>query len=159
RPRAGEVLVHMAAAPINPSDLMFINGMYGVKKPLPAIPGLEGSGTVVAFGGGLMARFLVGKRVACHAAAPSVAGGTWSEYLATPAQFCVPLRKQVDLEQGATMLVNPLTAWALVNEARRGEDKAIVQTAAASAVGRMIWRLAKKSSVLVINVVRRKEQV
>src|SRR5215470_8583072 len=93
RPAAGEVLVRMAAAPINPSDVSFINGLYGVKKPLPAIPGFEGSGTVVATGGGLMGRFLMGKRVACHAAAPNVAGGTWAEYLATPANFCVPLRK------------------------------------------------------------------
>jgi NADPH:quinone reductase-like Zn-dependent oxidoreductase len=159
RPAAGEVLVRMAAAPINPSDVAFINGMYGLKKPLPAIPGFEGSGTVVAAGGGVMARFLMGKRVACHASSPNVAGGTWAEYLAVPASFCVPLRKQVDIEQAATMLVNPLTAWALVDEARRGSHKAIVQTAAASALGRMIWRLARKSSIPVINVVRRAEQV
>jgi NADPH:quinone reductase-like Zn-dependent oxidoreductase len=159
RPAAGEVLVRMAAAPINPSDVAFINGMYGVKKALPAIPGFEGSGTVVAAGGGMMARFLMGKRVACHASSPNVAGGTWAEYLAVPASFCVPLRKQVDIEQAATMLVNPLTAWALVDEARRGGHNAIVQTAAASALGRMIWRLGRKSSIPVINVVRRAEQV
>jgi NADPH:quinone reductase-like Zn-dependent oxidoreductase len=159
RPAAGEVLVRMAAAPINPSDAMFIEGLYGVKKALPTIPGFEGSGTVVAAGGGVMARLLMGKRVACHAAAPNVAGGTWAEYLMTPAHFCVPLRKQVDFEQGATMLVNPLTAWALVDEARRRGHKAVVQTAAASAVGRMIWRLATRFSIPVINVVRRAEQV
>jgi NADPH:quinone reductase-like Zn-dependent oxidoreductase len=159
RPAAGEVLVRVAAAPINPSDVAFINGMYGVKKPLPAIPGFEGSGTVVAVGSGMMARLLAGKRVACHAAAPNVAGGTWAEYLATPAHFCVPLRKQVDIEQAATILVNPLTAWALVDKARRSKHKAIVQTAAASALGRMIWRLAKRFSIPVINVVRRGEQV
>ena len=36
RPGPGEVLVKVAASPINPSDLMFIRGLYGVKKPLPA---------------------------------------------------------------------------------------------------------------------------
>jgi NADPH:quinone reductase-like Zn-dependent oxidoreductase len=159
RPAAGEVLVRMAAAPINPSDVAFVNGMYGFKKPLPGIAGFEGSGTVVAAGGGMMSRFLMGKRVACHASSPNVAGGTWAEYLAAPANFCVPLRKQVDIEQAATMLVNPLTAWALVEEARRGAHKAIVQTAAASALGRMIWRLAKRFSIPVVNIVRRKEQV
>ena len=159
RPGTGEVLVRMAAAPVNPSDLAFTRGLYGFKKPLPAIPGFEGSGTVVEAGKGMMARFLKGKRVACHAADPKIAGGTWAEYLVTPASAAVPLRKEVDMEQGATMLVNPMTAWALVEAARQGSHPAIVQTAAASALGRMVLRLARKFSLPVINVVRRAEQV
>ena len=158
-PGPGEVLVRIAAAPLNPSDAAFIQGLYGFKKPLPAIPGFEGSGTVVETGSGMMARFLKGKRVACHASAPNIAGGTWAEYLVTPADACVPLRKEVDLEQGATMLVNPLTAWALVEEARRGRHRALVQTAAASALGRMVVRLARKVGIPVVNLVRRPEQV
>src|SRR5262245_20909125 len=46
RPGVGEVLVRVFASPINPSDLMFIRGLYGFKKPLPAIPGFEGSGSL-----------------------------------------------------------------------------------------------------------------
>jgi NADPH:quinone reductase-like Zn-dependent oxidoreductase len=46
RPGPGQVLVHVAASPINPSDQMFLRGLYGFKKPLPAVPGFEGSGTV-----------------------------------------------------------------------------------------------------------------
>lgn len=158
-PGTGQVLVKMAASPINPSDLMFVRGLYGFKKPVPAIPGFEGSGTVVASGPGMMARMLRGKRVACAAADPNIRGGTWAEYLVTSAMFCVPLSKHVDLEHGAMMLVNPLTAWALMKEARRGRHRAVVQTAAASALGRMIARLGKKYSLPVINVVRRAEQV
>jgi NADPH:quinone reductase-like Zn-dependent oxidoreductase len=159
QPGPGEVLVHMAAAPLNPSDLAFIRGLYGFKKPLPAIPGFEGSGTVLETGSGMMAGFLKGKRVACHASAPNIAGGTWAEYLVTPANACVPLRKEVDMEQGATMLINPLTAWALVEEARRDGHGALVQTAAASALGRMVVRLARTFSIPIINIVRRSEQV
>ena len=158
-PGPGEVLVRVAAAPLNPSDVAFLQGLYGFKKPLPAIPGFEGSGTVVETGSGIMAKFLEGKRVACHASAPNIAGGTWAEYLVTSADACVPLRKAVDLEQGATMLVNPLTAWALLEEARSGRHPALVQTAAASALGRMMVRLARKSGIAVVNVVRRPEQV
>jgi NADPH:quinone reductase len=69
------------------------------------------------------------------------------------------LRKNVDLEQGAALLINPMTAWALMEEARRGRHRAVVQTAAASALGRMIVRLGKRFSIPVINVVRRAEQV
>ena len=143
RPGPGEVLVKVFASPVNPSDLAFITGNYGIKKALPATPGFEGSGTVVATGSGMMARVMTGRRVACAAADPKSTGGMWAGYIVTSAQFCVPLSKRVDLEQGATMLVNPLTAWALVGEARRGRHRAIVQTAAASALGRMVVRLGQ----------------
>jgi NADPH:quinone reductase-like Zn-dependent oxidoreductase len=159
RPGPGEVLVRVAASPVNPSDLMFIKGNYGFKKPLPATPGFEGSGTVVECGSGIMARFMKGRRVACAAADAKSTGGMWAQYIVTSAQFCVPLRKQVETEQGATMLVNPLTAWALVDEARRGGHRAAVQTAAASALGRMVIRLGQRFSLPIINVVRRTEQV
>jgi NADPH:quinone reductase-like Zn-dependent oxidoreductase len=159
RPGRGEVLVRVFASPINPSDLMFIRGLYGFKKPLPAIPGFEGSGTVIEAGAGIMPRLLKGRRVACATADPKVAGGMWAEYVVTTAQFCIPLRKDVDLEQGAALLINPMTAWGLMHEARRGRHLAVVQTAAASALGRMIVKLGKRLSIPVINVVRRAEQV
>ncbi|HEX7285129.1 MAG TPA: alcohol dehydrogenase catalytic domain-containing protein, partial [Candidatus Angelobacter sp.] len=92
-PGPGQVLVRVYASPINPSDLMFVQGLYGFKKPLPAVPGFEGSGTVVAAGAGVMPRILLGRRVACAAADAKVAGGMWAEYLVTAAQMCIPLRK------------------------------------------------------------------
>lgn len=159
RPGPGEVLVKVFASPVNPSDLAFISGNYGFKKALPATPGFEGSGTVVEAGNGIMARFMKGRRVACAAADAKSTGGMWAEYIVTSAQFCVPLSKRVEMEQGATMLVNPLTAWALMDEARRGRHRAAIQTAAASALGRMVIRLGQKFGIPVINVVRRAEQV
>src|SRR5215471_7737457 len=75
KPGPGQVLVKIFASPVNPSDLMFITGNYGFKKPLPAIPGFEGSGTVVASGGGMMANFMKGRRVACAAADANSTGG------------------------------------------------------------------------------------
>jgi NADPH:quinone reductase len=151
----GHVLVRMAAAPINPSDLVFLKDLYGVHKPLPVVPGFEGSGTVVAARGGLYAHWLVGKRVACRAGSGD---GTWAEFMATGSDAVVPLLKSVTLEQGAMLLVNPLTAWAFVTIAQESGCRAFVQTAAASAVGQMIDRLARHSYLTVINVVRRPEQ-
>lgn len=158
-PGPGEVLVKVFASPINPSDLMFVQGLYGFKKPLPATPGFEGSGTVIETGSGMMARFLKGKRVTCAAADAKISGGLWAEYVVTSAKLCIPLAKNVELEQGAVMLVNPFTAWALMGIARRGRHRAVVQTAAASALGRMIIRLGRRFAIPVINVVRRSEQV
>ena len=159
QPRPGEVLVQVFASPINPSDISFLRGLYAFKKPLPAVPGFEGSGTVVASGGGILARFLNGRRVACAVAEAGARGGMWAEYVVVSARRCVPLSRDVELEAGATMLVNPLMAWAMMDEVRRGGHRAIVQTAAASALGKMVVRLGQRFSVPVINVVRRTEQV
>jgi NADPH:quinone reductase-like Zn-dependent oxidoreductase len=154
--RPGQVLVRMAAAPINPSDLMFVRGLYGIKKDLPTVPGFEGSGTVVA-GAGALGRLLLGRRVAC--AATPTGDGTWAEYMVTAASLCMPLAAGISLEQGATLIVNPVTAWALVDQARRERHAAVVQTAAASQVGHMVIRLARRYGLPLINVVRRAEQV
>jgi NADPH2:quinone reductase len=67
----------------------------------------------------MMPRFLNGRRVACAASDPKVTGGMWAEYVVTSAQFCMPLRKDVGLEQVAALLVNPIIARALLDEARR----------------------------------------
>ncbi len=156
-PRNGEVLVRIAAAPINPVDLAFIHGIYGVKKELPVVPGFEGTGVVVAVGGGMLGRFLYGKRVACGA--PDGGDGTWAEYMVTEARRCVPLAKKVSVEQGATMLINPMTARILVRQVTGGKHRAFIQTAAAGAVGRMIASLAVRFGVPGIHLVRRTEQV
>jgi NADPH:quinone reductase len=157
-PGPGQVLVKVAASPINPSDLAFLMGMYGFKKPLPCVPGFEGSGTVVATGSGAMARFLKGKRVACTVADAKIPGGMWGEYVVTSAAMCIPLARGISMEEGAMMLVNPISAWAMVDEARKAGHKAIVQTAAASALGKMVVRLGKRFSLPVISIVRRSDQ-
>lgn len=157
RPRAGQVLVRISASPVNPSDLAFLHGLYGVKKELPVVPGFEASGRVIATGGGFMARFLMGKRVACGA--PVDGDGTWAEYMVTEASHCIPLIKEITDEQGAATIVNPITAWALMNKARERGARAVVQTAAASALGRMVESLGGRFHIPVINVVRRREQV
>lgn len=56
-------------------------------------------------------------------------------------------------------MVNPLTACAFLEIAEEGDHQAIVLTAAASALGQMVNRLARSKGVQVINVVRRNAQV
>jgi NADPH:quinone reductase-like Zn-dependent oxidoreductase len=157
QPGGGDVLVRMEAAPVNQSDLLLLQGLYGVRKTLPAIPGWEGAGTVVAAGGGILGRSLVGRRVAC--AGQTDGDGTWAEYHVAPARQCVPLRPDVDFEQGATSIVNPLTALGLLDMIRRGKHRAAVQNAAASQVGLMMSRLCRDCGIPMIHIVRRAEQV
>jgi len=157
KPGAGQVLVRIKSSPINPSDLSFLRGAYGIRKSLPVVPGFEASGTVVASGGGVWANHIVGRRVAC--AAPADGDGTWAEYMVADAGFCIPLMKSTDFEQASMMIVNPFTAWALLAIATESRARAVVQTVAASALGHMVIRLAAARGMEVVNVVRRREQV
>ncbi len=52
KPKSGELLVRVMAAPINPSDLVFLEGKYASEKKTPCIMGFEGCGIVVETGGG-----------------------------------------------------------------------------------------------------------
>jgi NADPH2:quinone reductase len=157
KPGRGQVLVRMAASTINPSDIGFLSGRgtYDGRK-LPVIPGIEGSGTVVAAGSGLLAKFMNGKRVACSKL--PTGNGTWAEYMLTKASLCVPLQKRVPLEDGATLVVNPMTALVFFEIIKAGKHAAFVNTAAASQLGRMLLRLSQARYIPLINVVRREEQ-
>jgi NADPH:quinone reductase-like Zn-dependent oxidoreductase len=158
RPQTGQVLIRMAAAPINPSDLGALAGLsYRGERQYPFTPGLEGSGTVVEAGQGFMPRLLKGRRVACSALLTG--NGTWAEYMVTSAQSCVPLNKDVSFEQGSMLLVNPLSALAMFELAQQGKHRAIVSTAAASALGGMILRVGKRRDIPIIHIVRRQAQV
>lgn len=152
-----EVLVKVAASPINPSDLAFLEGHYDSKKQPPVVPGFEGSGTVVATGKSMMARNLMGKRVACMS--QDTGDGVWAEYMVTTSKLALPLHRSVSLEQGAMSVVNPLTAVALTEIAKKGGHKAVVQTAAAGTLGQMVLRLCQSEGIRVINIVRNESQV
>ena len=156
RPGPGEVLVKMDASPINPSDLALLAGGY-MERSYPFTPGLEGSGTVVEAGSGVFPRLRLGKRVACS---PNPGGdGTWAEYMLTTAMRVVPLPKHISQEQGAMMVVNPMTAMAFMQLAREGKHRAIVNNAAASSLGKMLVRLALRQGIPLINIVRKEEQI
>lgn len=155
KPGPGQILVKVEAAPCNPSDLLFLQGKYGVKKTFPAVPGWEGAGTIVESGGGIIPWWLKGKRVAF--AGQDDRDGTWAEYAIADANSCIPLEQGITSVQGSTLIINPFTAVGLVEEAKK--HPAIIQTAALSQVGRMVQTLAHEKNIPVINIVRRDEQV
>jgi len=70
----------------------------------------------------------------------------------------VPLGKNISMESGATLVVNPMTALAFFEIIQKGQHTAFVNTAAASQLGRMLIRIANKKQIPLISVVRRDEQ-
>jgi NADPH:quinone reductase-like Zn-dependent oxidoreductase len=156
QPARGEVLVRMLASPINPSDLMYIAGKYGLKPRLPATPGFEGVGVVEATGGGVLGWLRKGKRVAVI----NDRIGNWAEYTVTKARQVIPVPDDVSDEQAATFFVNPATAVVMTRDVLRVTKGAwLLQSAAGGELGKMVIRMGQKDNFRTLNVVRRREQV
>ena len=106
---------------MNPSDMYMLKGLYdegGVFDiHYPIVPGWEGSGVVVASGGGIMANNLVGKRVAFvryNEGTTMKLGGCYQQYIVTAAKSAIALPDSVPFTNGSMFFVNPLTACGLV---------------------------------------------
>ena len=153
-PGPGEVLVRMIASPINPSDLLTVQGRYGVLPELPAVPGYEGVGVVEKAGPGLIGKLLVGRRVATL----SQVGRNWAEYAVIPAIRTIPVSSSLPDAQVASFFVNPATVLAMARHVLRVPKGGwLLQSAAGSTLGRMMIKLGKHDGFRTINVVRRHE--
>lgn len=150
-PAPGEVLVRVHAAPIHPDDVLFCRGRHGFRRPLPTTPGLEGAGTVVAAHGGLIARGLVGRRVAFLS--DGEREGSWAPYVAVPAWRCLPVWPGLDDARAALLLLAPCTALGLLDAVPGGPRAGIVVTAASGVIGGLVARIAAQSGRPVVAVV------
>ncbi len=157
-PGPGQVRVRMRASPVNPSDLLVVRGQYGRLPDLPATPGFEGVGVVDAAGPGFL-RWLRGLKPGRRVAVLNGQGGNWQEYVTLPARQLVPVPDDLPDEQVASFFVNPATAVVMTQWVLRvPRGQWLLQTAAASALGRMVIRLGKYAGFRTLNVVRRREQ-
>lgn len=151
-PDAGNVLVRILAAPLNPADLNTIEGTYGVKPPLPATPGIEGCGVVEASNS---ADYTPGDRVIFLRRA-----ATWASHTSVAGETLFKLPPGIDPLQAAMLKVNPATAWRLLH----GFDPLkpgdwIVQNVGNSAVGRCVIQLARDLGIRTLSFVRRPELI
>jgi NADPH:quinone reductase-like Zn-dependent oxidoreductase len=151
----GQVRVKMAMASVNPSDLHFIKGEYGQPRVQGAAAGFEGIGEVVE-GNGDYAKSLIGQRV-CFVVAKG-GSGTWAEFAITDAATCIPAHPNLRDEDGAGLVVNPLTAMAMFDLVKTSQTGSFVMTAANSQLCKLIAGLGKDAGVKPICLVRDKSQ-
>ncbi|WP_433975937.1 alcohol dehydrogenase catalytic domain-containing protein [Tunturiibacter lichenicola] len=150
----GEALVRLLLSPINASDLHMVRGRYGRQPELPASPGIEGVGIVEALGSGVEAP-TVGTRVVFIDA-----WNTWREQIVCPADKLVPVPDGVDDSAAAASYINPLTAWALtISTHNLKEGDWLLQTAAASSVGKFVLKLAQQYRFKTINASKHYVQI
>ena len=157
RPGRGEVLVKAHAIGVCMPETLVRKGTYGWMPPLPLIPGIEMSGTVVEAGSGVT-RLRTGQNVFVCAREFKERGGCYAEYLAAREELLYPLPDGIDLDQAAG-LANYQVAWHLLNSALKGfqYDSALV-IAAAGGVGTALVQLARAAGKRVIGVVSSDER-
>src|SRR5437899_283398 len=149
-----DVLISMEAAPLNPSDFVLVRGMYGIRPAFPSPVGAEGVGRVTQTGSKVDGA-LQGKRVVIL---PTYEQGTWADQVVVPVRNIVPMSDEADPLQVSMIGINPATAYLLLNRyVSLMPGDWIGQTAANSAMGQYVIKLAKLAGVKTLNVVRRKE--
>src|SRR3989442_11096089 len=149
-----DVLISMEAAPLNPSDFLFVRGMYGIRPAFPSPVGAEGVGRVTQTGS-KVDRALQGKRVLIL---PTYEQGTWADQVVVPVRNLVPMSNEADPLQLSMIGINPATAYLLLNRyVSLMPGDWIGQTAANSAMGQYIIALAKLAGLKTLNIVRREE--
>ncbi len=148
----GEIRLRMLAAPINPADINYIQGIYGIKPNLPATPGLEGCGEVCESASN---NFNPGDRVICVKPV-----GTWAQEVVCPDDAVLKIPSGSSADQASMLKVNPLTAWCMLTQFLPLEKGAwIIQNAANSGVGTCVIQIAKLLGLRTINLVRREEPI
>jgi NADPH2:quinone reductase len=139
----GEVLVEVARSGINFADTHATRNDYLAAQELPLIPGAEVSG-----------RTAEGTRVAAI-----LGSGGYAEKVAVPEGFLVPVPDGVDDDQAAALLLQGLTAMALVRRCARVEPgETLVVEAAAGGTGTLAVQLGKRAGAKVIGLASSEEK-
>lgn len=153
-PGSGEIIIDMEFSPINPSDLVLMRGLYGVKPKLPAPVGTEGVARVIKIGADV-AGLKEGDRVLFPRGT-----STWLTRSKVKADHLFALPANADPQQLSMLMVNPPTAYLMLTEyvaLKKGDW--VIQSAGNSAVGRAVIAIAKTMEVHTVSVVRRPELV
>jgi NADPH2:quinone reductase len=153
QPKAGELLIKVAATGVNRPDLAQRAGHYPPPPGASDLPGLEAAGTVAAIGSGVSG-WKEGDAVC--ALTP---GGSYAEYCTAPAPQCLPPPKGFDMLHAAALPENYFTVWHNLFE--RGQLKAgesVLIHGGASGIGTTAIQLAKAFGAKVFTTVRNAEK-
>ena len=141
-----EVLIKVLASPINPSDTMFVQNLYGIRPQLPSPAGFEGVGIVAEAGANV--QIPVGTRA-------SFTGiGAWGTHIVVSQRALIPVPDGMSDDVAAQLFVNPFTAVAMVEESGVQPGQWLMITACASALGKMVIQICKMRGIKTIGTVR-----
>lgn len=157
QPGPDEVLVKAHAIGVCMPETLVRQGVYAWMPPLPLIPGIEMSGTVVEAGAGCT-QLRVGQKVFVCAREFKERANCYAEYIAGPEERIYAVPDDIDLDQVAG-LANYQVAWHLLNSALKGfQYESALVIAAAGGVGTALVQLAKAYGKRVIGVTSSEER-
>ena len=138
RPRAGEVLIKVAAAGVNGPDIMQRKGLYPAPKGASDLLGLEVAGTVAAIGDGVR-EWAVG-----DALCALTNGGGYAEYCAVLAPHCLPIPKGLGATEAAGIPETFFAVWSnIFMGAGLREGEVFLVHGGAGGIGTTAIQLAK----------------
>jgi NADPH2:quinone reductase len=143
-PRAGQVLVRIAASAVNPLDLKIRAGQAAhARQPLPAILGIDLAGTVEAVGDGVT-EFRPGDDVYGMAGGVGGLQGSLAQYAAVDADLLAPKPANVTMRQAAALPLIFITAWeGLVDRASVHAGQKVLVHGGAGGVGHIAVQIAR----------------
>lgn len=152
-PGEGEALIAHDAIGLNFIDVYHRTGLYPLPE-LPAIPGMEGAGTVVEVGRGVEG-LAAGDRVA-YAGLPV---GAYAQRRCIPAHRLVPVPESISSEEAAAMMLQGMTARYLLKGCFTvKEGTTILLQAAAGGVGLIMCQWARHLGATIIGTVGSEEK-
>lgn len=146
----GEVLIHVAAAALNPLDVKLRDGKMKDFFPLsfPYTVGTDLAGTVASFGGGV-GEWAIGDRAVVRL--DPVRGGALAKMAVAPAEQLVRVPDAIPLDEIAGAPTTGGTAWqALFEEGRLERGQTILVHAGAGGLGSMAVQFARRAGARVI---------
>ncbi|MEM7188596.1 MAG: NADPH:quinone reductase, partial [Pseudomonadota bacterium] len=149
-PGAGEVLVEIKAAGINPADTYMLGGAYAIIPDLPYIPGGDAGGVVAAVGDGVTS-VAVGDRVMVGVMMGFRMQDCFAEKVVRAQENVVKLPDNVSFQQAAALGVPYGTAhWGLFARGTAKAGETVFIHGASGAVGTAAIQLAKRAGLTVI---------
>src|SRR5215831_12708997 len=146
KPSAGEVLVRIQAAGVNPYDTYMRAGTYAVKPSLPYTPGSDGAGVVEAVGEGVKK---VKRDDRVYTARTLT--GAYAEYALALEEQVHPLPAKIDFKQGAGVWVPYGTAYhALHHSAKAHASETVLVHGASGGVGIAALQIARAMGLKVL---------
>jgi len=131
KPAAGQLLVKIHAAGVNPADTYARTGNYAILPQLPYTPGTDGAGVVESVGDGV-SKVRPGDRVYL---AKNLTG-SYADYALALESQVYRLPEKISFAQGAGVFIPYGTAYhAIVHEAKTRASKTVLVHGASGGVG------------------------
>jgi len=152
-PGPGEVRIRVEAVGLNRAEAMYRAGRYPVEPQLPSLIGYEGVGTIETLGPDVTG-FAIGDRVCVLPMIQQGQYGIWAESAIVPARILLPAPPFLSAAEAASIWMQFMTAFALIEVAEIGIGDGVIIPAASSSVGVAAIQLANWAGAVSIACTR-----